>query len=264
MKQYNHITIESSFTLAKKVEEQIIDNAVKHGYCKQTIFALRLSLEEALTNAIRHGNKHVMEKKVNIDYRITNTQIDVKICDEGDGFVPSAVSDPTSKAKIDLPSGRGVLLMRAYMDDVLFNEKGNIVHLVKMNHNPEASQYHTITTYGNLTVKISGDTSQTTMTLSGSVEMIEGQELDNLLDKTTQEGNLNLILDLSDLMFTSSTGLGALIKAQANCQEQDGLLILVAPQPSIQRVLKTTRLESLFTITPTLDQAQSKLKSKQP
>ena len=262
MNQYNQITIESSFSLAKKVEKQIIEDAMKYGYCKQSLFALRLCLEEALTNAIRHGNNNITEKKVSIDYRITNLQIDIKISDEGKGFIPDAVSDPTSEAKIDLPSGRGLLLMRSYMDDVTFNEKGNMIHLVKTNLNPEASQYHTIITFANLDIKISGDISQTTITLSGSIEMIEAQELDNLFEKTTQEGCINLIVDLSDLLFTCSTGLGALIKAQTYCKDQKGLLVLVAPHPSIQRVLQTTRLETLFTITPTLDDATTQLNSK--
>ena len=260
MEQYCHIEIESCFSLAKKAEGQIIAEALRHGYCEQTIFALRLSLEEALTNAIRHGNKKQTQKKVCVDYKVTNTQIDIKISDEGVGFTPGAVPDPTSETQLSTPSGRGVLLMQAYMDEVTFNDKGNEVHLVKRNSDPDALKYHTITSFGKLNVKVSGDKQQTTVILSGSAEMVEAQELDVLLDKTTQEGHCHLIIDLSGLLFTCSIGLGALIKAQTHCQKQAGQLVLVAPQPPVQRVLETTRLDRLFNIAQTLSEATSQFK----
>ncbi len=121
----------SDFSQAKRVEDQIVEEAEKLGYTDEDIFALRLSLEEALTNAIRHGNGRDPQKKVQIRYSTQPDQVEIFIADEGKGFDPSAVPDPTLEDKLECPSGRGIMLMRAYMDLLEYNARGNEVHLVK-------------------------------------------------------------------------------------------------------------------------------------
>lgn len=125
------VTIASSFGQAKKVEDDIVASAQQHGYGEDALFALRLSLEEALTNAIRHGNGCDPGKKVTVRYAVTRWQVDVYVGDEGSGFDPEQVPDPTAEENIEHPNGRGIMLMRAYMSQVEYNRKGNEVHLVK-------------------------------------------------------------------------------------------------------------------------------------
>jgi len=130
---FTDIQIDSDFHQAKEVEDQIIAAAAQCGYDDDTIFALRLSVEEALSNAIRHGNLYDIHKKIDIRYSVRPDRIDLYVRDEGRGFDPRVVPDPTSPENLESPSGRGVMLMRAYMNQVEFNERGNQIHLVKLN-----------------------------------------------------------------------------------------------------------------------------------
>ena len=136
LEAYCDVTIESSFSRARELEEVIVTAAREKQYDEDAVFALRLSLEEALTNAIRHGNGQNNGKKVRVRYRVEEDQINIRIADEGAGFELSSVPDPTQKRHLQIPSGRGILLMRAYMDEVQYNQNDNEVHLVKYNSSP--------------------------------------------------------------------------------------------------------------------------------
>ncbi|MEZ6127032.1 MAG: ATP-binding protein, partial [Planctomycetaceae bacterium] len=91
------------------------------------IFAMRLSLEEAITNAIRHGNHCDLSKQVAIDATIGDRMLRVVVQDEGEGFEPEDVPDPTDPAFIERPSGRGLMLMRAYLNYVEYSNGGRCI-----------------------------------------------------------------------------------------------------------------------------------------
>jgi serine/threonine-protein kinase RsbW len=95
------------------------------------LFGIHLALEEAVVNAIRHGNKFDPQKQVSISCRISPQRFEIEIADEGKGFNPCDVPDCTDDEHLDVPSGRGVLLMRCYMTRVQYNKKGNVVTLEK-------------------------------------------------------------------------------------------------------------------------------------
>ncbi len=130
---YQEIEIHSIYAQAKKTEDGIIAAAQTHGYSEEDIFALRLSLEEALSNAIRHGNKQDPKKTITIRYYVNEDRIDIYIADEGTGFDPIKVPDPTMAENLESPHGRGILLMRAYMNLVEYNDTGNVIHIIKLN-----------------------------------------------------------------------------------------------------------------------------------
>ena len=134
---YHEIEIPSIYAQAKKAEDGIIAAARTHGYGEEDIFALQLSLEEALSNAIRHGNKQDPDKSITIRYYVNRDRIDIYIADEGTGFNPIKVPDPTIAENLESPHGRGILLMRAYMNMVEYNETGNVIHIVKLNDEPD-------------------------------------------------------------------------------------------------------------------------------
>ncbi len=241
------ISIASDFSDAKKIEETIIDLATQQGYDEDSIFALRLSLEEALVNAIRHGNKEDSDKKVHICYTVNASRVDIWITDEGNGFCPDSLPDPTCNDKLEIPSGRGVLLMRAYMDLVEFNESGNSVHLTKFSKQQPTHSY-TVSTQGNLQIAVDEYERYTAIHLKGSADMAEAAEMSSVIDKIIEDGKHQLIMDIKLLDFICSMGLGTLIKTQTRCGQKNGSFHIVNPQPAVQRILKTTRLDKLFSI----------------
>lgn len=114
-----------------KICGRLLDEVREKNFNTEEIFAIHLALEEAIFNAIKHGNKFDPEKSVDIDYQITDDKCDIAVADEGAGFSPDSLPDPRDEENLYKPCGRGVLLMRSYMDVVEFNEPGNKVHMVK-------------------------------------------------------------------------------------------------------------------------------------
>lgn len=101
------------------------------GFNEDVIFAIRLALDEALSNAVRHGNCGDPTKQVTVEYAINDHGFKASVTDEGCGFQPDELPDPTLKENLDRPCGRGVMLMKAYMSDVNYNKNGNSVTLTK-------------------------------------------------------------------------------------------------------------------------------------
>jgi serine/threonine-protein kinase RsbW len=93
---------------------------------------IELALREALANAVVHGNQEDPHKRVSISCRCTaDGEVFIKIQDEGQGFESGAVPDPTSQENRLRPSGRGIYLMRTFMDDLHFEERGTVVCMHK-------------------------------------------------------------------------------------------------------------------------------------
>lgn len=118
------VQIPSNTTEGLAVQEQIISMMEKHDYNMRDIFAMRLSLEEAITNAIKHGNGSDPDKRVSVIASVSDQKLRVEVQDEGTGFDPDDVPDPTEDDFIDRPCGRGLMLMRAYLDFVEFSDGG--------------------------------------------------------------------------------------------------------------------------------------------
>lgn len=99
------------------------------GFDEGSAFAVRLSVEEAINNGFRHGNKSDPSKLVHLHWRATPNSVQLEVRDEGEGFDPGAVPDPTAEENLEIPSGRGLMLMRAYMNEVEYVEPGNRVRM---------------------------------------------------------------------------------------------------------------------------------------
>lgn len=101
------------------------------GYSDDDQFGVRLALEEALVNAMKHGNRMDPAKSVPLAYRLSAEKVEIRVADEGEGFDPGQVADPTCDENLSKPCGRGVMLMRCYMDEVTYLDNGREVHMVK-------------------------------------------------------------------------------------------------------------------------------------
>ena len=120
---------------------RLLSEVRENNYDSEAIFSIHLALEEAILNAIEHGNKFDPSKKVDIYYQITGDKCDITITDEGSGFDPASLPDPRAKENLYKPSGRGVLLIKSYMDFVEFNKSGNSVHMIKYNNRIQPSRF---------------------------------------------------------------------------------------------------------------------------
>ncbi len=122
MAQANYyLEIESTPNNLITVEEFVNYFAVDLGLDEEKINGLLLSVTEATTNAIIHGNKNNSLKLVRIYVNVENSTLIIKIKDEGNGFDPSIVPDPTNPENLLKDSGRGLYLMKVYMDEISIN-----------------------------------------------------------------------------------------------------------------------------------------------
>ena len=110
---------------------KIMKHAAGQGFDEDAVFGIHLAMEEAFTNALKHGNQSSPDKKIFVEFLITPEKLDVSITDEGAGFIVDDVPDPRCNHNLYKSSGRGVLLIKAYMDVVEYNDRGNCVHMVK-------------------------------------------------------------------------------------------------------------------------------------
>lgn len=128
---YQSWQIASVRSQAEMVCQAILDAVRQKGYNSDDLFGVHLALEEALANAIQHGNRNDPEKKIRIESLITPEKIDISIADEGGGFFPDDLPDPRCEKNLTKCSGRGILLIKAYMDVVEYNAAGNCIHMIK-------------------------------------------------------------------------------------------------------------------------------------
>lgn len=127
------MTIPNDLRSAKLPEDQILAALENCGYDADTIFAIKLALEEAMTNAVKHGNRFDATKQICVRYHVNPSRVVVMVRDQGPGFCLNDVPDPTADENLERPSGRGIMLIHSYMTKVAYNDCGNELWMLKEN-----------------------------------------------------------------------------------------------------------------------------------
>ncbi|MEK6675649.1 MAG: ATP-binding protein [Planctomycetota bacterium] len=123
--------IRSEAKLVFVPKRAILKELEHHHFRTEAMFAIKLALEEALCNALKHGNRFDPAKKITIRYQVTDEKATIIVRDEGVGFEPEKVPDCTAEERLPIPNGRGIMLMKAYMDEVQYRDRGREVYFVK-------------------------------------------------------------------------------------------------------------------------------------
>lgn len=121
------LKIDSKMGNLRLVEKAIDEFTGSMGIKQDDYGRILVATMEAVNNAITHGNSGDPLKKVEIEISVGNTEVEIKVTDEGEGFNPANIPDPTKPENIEELSGRGVFLMTKLADSIIFNEKGNSV-----------------------------------------------------------------------------------------------------------------------------------------
>ncbi len=131
--------MDSELVLELPSDVQAIEEAVEYvvarcSSCESRARRLRLNfrvgLTEALSNAMLYGNQADPDKRVRVEVRLSTDEITARVIDQGPGFDPRAVPDPTQPENLVREGGRGLFLMRKLLDEVRYNDRGNCVTLV--------------------------------------------------------------------------------------------------------------------------------------
>ena len=126
--------LDSTLESVDRAEVLVADMAVRIGFPEDEMHKLGMAVRESMVNAVVHGNRYNLKKKVHLTLDGTGDQLTVVITDEGDGFDFVNLPDPLAENNLLRQSGRGLLLMRAFVDEVSIRRApplGTEVRLVK-------------------------------------------------------------------------------------------------------------------------------------
>ncbi|MHB1021107.1 MAG: ATP-binding protein [Acidobacteriaceae bacterium] len=131
-------TLESSLDSVSKIEETAAKVAHKAGFDEDEIPNITMAVREAAVNAVLHGNSYDPARKITASFEITDNALIVRIADQGPGLDPETIPDPLAPENILRGSGRGIFLIKAFMDEVHFRQLHPGTELTLIKHRPPA------------------------------------------------------------------------------------------------------------------------------
>ena len=126
-------SLESTLESVNRAEEVAAEFATKLGFDEETVSRISMAVREAAVNAVLHGNHYDPAKKMTIGFENTGKALVIKVADEGKGLDPAKIPDPLAPENLLKQSGRGIFLIRAFMDDVRIRdlEPGTEITMIK-------------------------------------------------------------------------------------------------------------------------------------
>jgi serine/threonine-protein kinase RsbW len=112
------LVLDSTLDSVDRAERAALDLAREAGFGDEDLDRIGMSVRECMVNAVVHGNRYNSHKKVRLSLSRTSGRFTIRIADQGEGFDPGSVPDPVSGDNLMRHSGRGIFLMRAFMDDM--------------------------------------------------------------------------------------------------------------------------------------------------
>lgn len=116
------LLLQSALVSVDVVERLTLEYAARAGFDEDTASNLAMVTREAAVNAIVHGNKYDADKQVTAVFALSDEALTVQLADEGEGLDPESIPDPLAAENLMRTSGRGVFLMKAFMDEVHFRQ----------------------------------------------------------------------------------------------------------------------------------------------
>lgn len=135
-------TLESSLDSVNKVEETAEQMAKKAGIDEDEVFRVAMAVREAAVNAVLHGNSYDPEKRITASFENTGESLVIRISDQGKGLDPETLPDPLAPENLLRGSGRGIFLIRSFMDEVHFRQLHPGTELTLVKHLRPAADKH--------------------------------------------------------------------------------------------------------------------------
>jgi serine/threonine-protein kinase RsbW len=129
-----NLTLDSSLESVDIAEQRVLHEATELGFGEDELHHIGMSVRECMVNAVVHGNRYNARKKVQVTISRTLDRLEVTIADEGEGFDMNNLPDPLAQENLLRQSGRGLLLMQAFMDEFEIRPRqprGTEVRMVK-------------------------------------------------------------------------------------------------------------------------------------
>jgi anti-anti-sigma factor len=214
-----------------------------------------LCFDEAITNAMVHGNKLDPGRKVRVILCADGERWGAIVEDQGDGFKPSDIPSPDDLESALRESGRGILLMDGYLDDLLYSSKGNRVLMIRRRQSqPDEPEPQPA---AQARAPVDAHAGPVTVLREGEVDVIqvnasrldEGTTaaLDDAIHSTTSP---QLLLDLSGVTYLSSIGIRSLVRLRKVVAGRNGRLVVTGLQPPVRNTLNSVKMLAVFAVFP--------------
>jgi serine/threonine-protein kinase RsbW len=131
-------TLDSSLESVDKVEQTAEQFAARAGFDEDTVSHIAMAVREAAVNAVLHGNSYDKMKHITASFETTTDSLIIRIADQGAGLNPETIPDPLAPENILRGSGRGIFLIRAFMDEVNFRQLQPGTELTLIKHRTPA------------------------------------------------------------------------------------------------------------------------------
>jgi serine/threonine-protein kinase RsbW len=131
-------TLDSSLESVDKVEQTAEQFAARAGFDEDTVSHIAMAVREAAVNAVLHGNSYDKTKHITASFETTTDSLIIRIADQGAGLNPETIPDPLAPENILRGSGRGIFLIRAFMDEVNFRQLQPGTELTLIKHRTPA------------------------------------------------------------------------------------------------------------------------------
>jgi serine/threonine-protein kinase RsbW len=132
------LTLSSSLESVDTVEQTAEDFAARAGFDEDTVPNIAMAVREATVNAVLHGNAYNPAKRITVSFEANSDALVVRVIDQGPGLDPSNLPDPLAPENILRGSGRGIFLIRAFMDEVHFRQLHPGTELTLIKHRAPA------------------------------------------------------------------------------------------------------------------------------
>ena len=127
-------TLDSSLDSVNRIEQTATELANKAGLDDDEVFRVSMAAREAAVNAVLHGNAYNPDKRITASFETNATSLIIRIADQGTGLDPATLPDPLAPDNLLRGSGRGIFLIRSFMDEVEFRQLNPGLELVLTKH----------------------------------------------------------------------------------------------------------------------------------
>ena len=249
----NRIVIAAQLQSVATVIDFIGNTAAQAGLSEKAVHQCQLAVDEACTNIIEHGYANRHDQKIEVVARRENDQFVIEIIDASPPFNPLSQSDPNPDALLENRDhgGWGVYFIKRLMDEVtyVYSDNRNHLRLIKLLR-PRLT-LEVVNLYKHMRA----------VRLKGALDASIRDDLERALMGQFEKGIRYLILDMGTVDFISTEMLQMLVTIQKQARDRQGDIALTALTPTVQEMLELTSFDLVFTITRTVDEAVSRLRS---
>lgn len=236
------LTLPANLDALSQISLFITDAAERSGLDERATWQVQLAVDEAATNIIQHAYELAVPGNITLSWRCEENNFIVMLRDQGRGFEPQDVPEPDLLSPLEdrQIGGLGIYLMTRLMDEVHFDfdpQHGNLVTMVKY-----------------MTARYEDDVA--ILPLRGRLDALTAPQLHKEAQRLIEQGVRYLLIDLSDVVFLSSSGLRALLLVRKELMTLGGELRLAAAPFQVREVFEMTGFSQVFALHACVEEAR--------